>query len=67
MLYAEWSGKRVVIRNQYKQMIRAISVRCDVVGVQISGDSPTDATVAIAQSNGRTDLYKSSGQMVRRG
>ena len=67
MLYAEWSGTRVKVYNQYKQIVRTINVRYDVVGVQISGDSPTDAMVAIAQSNGRTDLYRSSGQLVRRG
>lgn len=67
MLYAEWSGTRVKVYNQYKQIVRTINVRYDVVGVQISGDSPTDAMVAIAQSNGKTDLYKSSGQLVRRG
>ena len=67
MLYAEWSGTRVKVYNQYKQIVRTINVRYDVVGVQVSGDSPTDAMVAIAMSNGRTDLYKSSGQLVRRG
>ena len=67
MLYAEWSGTRVKVYNQYKQIVRTINVRYDVVGVQISGDSPADAMVAIAQSNGKTDLYKSSGQLVRRG
>ena len=67
MLYAEWSGTRVKVYNQYKQIVRTINVRYDVVGVQISGDSSTDAMVAIAQSNGKTDLYRSSGQLVRRG
>ena len=67
MLYAEWSGTRVKVYNQYKQIVRTINVRYDVVGGQVSGDSPTDAMVAIAQSNGKTDLYKSSGQLVRRG
>lgn len=67
MLYAEWSGKKVVIRTHTKTMVRAINARETVVGVQISGDSPTDAMVAIAMSNGRTDLYKSSGLLVRRG
>ena len=67
MLYAEWSGTRVKVYNQYKQIVRTINVRYDVVGVQVPGDSPTAAMVAIAQSNGKTDLYKSSGQLVRRG
>ena len=67
MLYAEWSGKRVVLRTHTKQIVRTINVRDTVVGVQVSGDSTTDAMVAITMSNGKTDLYKSSGQIVRRG
>ena len=67
MLYAEWSGKRVVIRTETKQFVRQINARCDVIGVQVSGDSTADAMVAIAMSNGKTDLYRSSGQIVRRG
>ena len=67
MLYAEWSGKRVVIRTETKQFVRQINARCDVIGVQVSGDGTSDAMVAIAMSNGKTDLYRSSGQIVRRG
>ena len=67
MLYAEWSGKRVVIRTETKQFVRQINARCDVIAVQVSGDSTSDAMVAIAMSNGKTDLYRSSGQIVRRG
>ena len=67
MLYAEWSGKRVVIRTEAKQFVRQINAHCDVIGVQVSGDSTSDAMVAIAMSNGKTDLYRSSGQIVRRG
>ena len=67
MLFAEWSGNRVSVYNHHKQLVRRINVRHDVIGVQISGDSETEAMVAIAQSNGKTDLYKSSGLLVRRG
>lgn len=67
MLYAEWSGKSVTIRNHNKQQVRRINVRYNVVGVQISGDSETEAMVAIAMDNGRTCIYKSSGQLVRQG
>ena len=67
MLYAEWSGKSVTIRNHNKQQVRRINVRCNVVGVQISGDSETEAMVAIAKDNGRTCIYKSNGQLVRQG
>jgi len=67
MLYAEWSGRSVIIRNHNKQHIRRINVRNNVVGVQISGDSETEAMVAIAMDNGRTSLYKSNGQLIRQG
>ena len=67
MLFAEWSGNRVSVYNHNKQFVRRINGRHDVIGVQISGDSETEAMVSIAQSNGRTDLYKSSGQLVRKG
>lgn len=67
MLYAEWSGKRVQIRRETRQLIRDIFVNNNVVGVQISGDSPTEATVAITMDNGKTDIFKSSGMLLRRG
>ena len=67
MLYAEWSGKSVTIRNHNKQQVRRINVRNNVVGVQISGDSETEAMVAIAMDHGRTCLDKANGQLVRQG
>ena len=67
MLYAEWSGRSVTIRNHYKQQVRTINVRYPVVGVQITGDSEQEAMVAIAMNNDRTCLYKSNGQLVREG
>jgi len=67
MLYAEWSGNKVTVRDHNKVIVRKFSVRDAVVGVQISGDSTTEAMVAIAMANGKTDLYKSSGVLVRRG
>lgn len=65
MLYAEWSGKSVIIRNHNREQVRRINVRYNVVGVQITGDSEQEAMVAIAMDNGRTCLYKSNGQCVR--
>ena len=67
MLYAEWSGCAVTIYEVVtRQLIRRIKASHNVVGVQISGDSHTDAMVAIAMDNGRTEVYKSNGQLVRR-
>ena len=48
-----------------KIQFRQINVPHNVVGVQVSGDSRTDAMVSIAMDNGRTWLYKSSGTLVR--
>lgn len=67
MLYAEWSGCAVTIYEAVtRQLIRRIKASHNVVGVQISGDSHTDAMVAIAMDNGRTEVYKSSGQFLHR-
>ena len=66
MLYAEWSGTTAKIYNQNKQLVRVLHVKDTIVGVQVSGDSTTEGTVAIAQSNGKTWLYKTSGQLIRK-
>ena len=76
--YAEYGGlisayidnESAILRDMFSAVALAISfvgIRHPVVGVQISRDSTTEATVAIAQSHGRTDIYKSSGQLIRRG
>lgn len=64
-IIAEWSGKRVTLYADSKIQFRQINVPHNVVGVQVSGDSRTDAMVSIAMDNGRTWLYKSSGTLVR--
>ena len=65
MIIAEWSGKRVTLYTDTKTLFRQIYVPYDVVGVQVSGDSRTDAMVSIAMDNGRTRLYKSDGTLIR--
>ena len=67
MLVASWSGTIVKIFTDAKIHVRTIHARFPVVGVQISGDSTSDAVVAIAMNNGKTDVFKSSGAMVRKG
>lgn len=66
MLYAEWSGRKVEIYTETKQLMRRFSMSHDVVGVQCSGDG-NDACIAIAMANGKTDLYRGTGQLIRRG
>ena len=53
MIMAEWSGKRVTLYTDTKIQFRQINVPHNVVGVQVSGDSRTDAMVSIAMDNGR--------------
>ena len=65
MIIAEWSGKKVTLSTDAKTLFRQIYVPHNVVGVQVHGDSRTDAMVSIAMDNGRTWLYKSSGTLVR--
>lgn len=66
MLYAEWTGHTVKVYNQYKQIVRQINARKDVVSVQCSGDG-NDGMIAITLVNGKTDLYNATGQIVRQG
>ena len=58
MIIAEWSGRKVTLYTDTKIQFRQINVPHNVVGVQVSGDSRTDAMVSIAMDNGRTWLYK---------
>ena len=67
MLYAEWDHKNVTIRDQWKTTVRRIRARKNVIGVQCSGDDTNDAMIAITLENGKTDLYRASGQLVRQG
>lgn len=66
-MFAQWSGKEVRIYMSDRTLVRILRVRDAVVGVQISGESRTDATVAIAMANGHTDLYRSDGTILRHG
>lgn len=65
MIIAEWTGKKVMLYTDTKIHFRQINVPYNVVGVQVSGDSRTDALVAIAMDNGCTYVYKSNGTLVR--
>lgn len=66
MNYAEWSGRQVKIYDQYKTIVRRLNVHKDVQCVQCSG-SGLDGMVAITYVDGKTDLYKADGTIVRRG
>lgn len=66
-MFADWFGKEVRIYDRTRTLVRILRVRADVVGVQISGESRTDAIVAIAMSNGHTDVYRIDGTILRHG
>ena len=67
MMYAEWSGRMVEVYDERKYLVRRFHARDTVVGVQVSGFSPADGQVAITMVNGKTDLYKTDGALIRRG
>ena len=66
MLYAEWSGTHVSLFDHTRRLVRKFNARANVVGVQVSGDGSMDAKVAITMCNGKTDLYASSGVLIRK-
>lgn len=65
MYYVQFKKKKVDLYNQYKQLVRRFNVKADVVNAQITG-AGQDCYVAITMSNGKTELYKSNGQLIRR-
>ena len=63
-MYVQFKGKNADLYNDNKQVIRRFRVSNDIVNVQVMG-SGTKATVAITMKNGKTLLYKSTGQLIR--
>lgn len=63
--YTEFKGKIVNLYNMNKQLIRRFNMKADVVNAQVTG-SGKDAVVAIVMNNGKAELYKSNGQLLRR-
>lgn len=66
MLFAEWTGKRVTVYNEYKTLQRVITVTDTVVSVQCTGDkADADARIAITMANGKTRLYNGHATLIR--
>ena len=63
--FVQFKKKKVDLYNQYKQLTRRFNMKSDVVNAQITG-AGQDCYVAITMSNGKTELYKSNGQLVRK-
>lgn len=66
ILHAEWSGREVQVYTQHNVLFRQFSMSFPVVSVQCSGNG-NDATIAITMDNGKTDLFRGTGQLIRRG
>ena len=66
MLFAEWSGHIVKVYQENRQILREIRARKDVRCVQCSGEG-NDGVIAITLENGKTDVYRATGQIIRQG
>lgn len=64
-MYANFKGKLVDLYSDTKQIIRRIRVSNDIAAVQVNG-SGQNATIAITMKNGKTLLYKATGQLIRK-
>jgi len=65
LYYTTFKGKRCDLYNQNKQLIRRFNMKADIVNAQIQS-AGQDTYVAIVCKDGKTFLYKSNGQLVRR-
>lgn len=65
MLYLNFKGKTAQLFNQNKKLIRKFTVQSEITNAQVSGTG-LDAIVAITMKNGKTILYKSTGQIIRK-
>lgn len=64
-MYVNFKGKNAKLYSDTKQIIRQFRMMSDIVNAQVSGTG-NDAIIAITMKNGKTVLYKSNGQLVRR-
>ena len=63
--YLNFKGKTAQLMNQNKQIIRKFTVSSEITNAQVTG-SGVNAIVAITMKNGKTILYKSNGQIIRK-
>lgn len=64
-MYVSFKGKTADLYSNSKQIIRRFRVASEIVNAQVQ-DAGKDAFVAITTKDGKTFLYKSNGQLVRR-
>ena len=64
-MYVNFKGKTAQLYTDEKKIIRQFRTNAEIVNAQVSGKGK-DALVALTMKNGKTILYKSNGQIVRR-
>lgn len=65
-MYTKIEGMRVRLYLNSGRQVRQFDLPAPVAGVQVSGESDTDATVVINMQNGKTNVYMSSGRLIRK-
>ena len=63
-MFATFNGRHCQLYTDYKQLIRRFNVPNDIINVQVQGTG-NDANIAITMKNGKTRLYKATGQLIR--
>lgn len=64
-MYVNFKGKVAKLYTDYKVLVRQFRAQSEIVNAQVQG-SGSNATVALTMKNGKTILYKSNGQIIRR-
>ncbi len=64
-MYVNFKGKTAQLYTDEKKIIRQFRANAEIVNAQVQGKGK-DATVALTMKNGKTILYKSNGQIIRR-
>ena len=68
-MYCEWNGRVVTVRATDGRLIRKFTMfRGDVQCATVSGPEPDkgDGVVSITLTNGKTEVYATSGRLIRR-
>lgn len=64
-MFVNFKGKTAKLYTDTKEIVRTFNVNADIVNAQVSGAGDT-AIVALTMKNGKTWLYKSTGEIIRR-
>jgi len=64
-MFVTFKGKYADLFNDNKQIVRRFHVSNDIVNAQVSGNG-NNATVSLTTRDGKTVVYRATGQIVRR-